>query len=89
MKQNKELGVRIYREWYELTKPLMDRDLHKWGDFFGAVIAYGLGHKDKPDFSYDAELQELWNKTNLKPCDLSAGKDGWLKVWKRKRRIQR
>lgn len=89
MSNNKELGVRIYREWYELTKPLMKRDLHKWGDFFEAVIAYGLGRKDKPDFSYDAELQELWNKTNLKPCDLSAGKDGWLKVWKRKRRTLR
>ena len=89
MRQNKEIGVRIYREWYELTKPLMERDLHKWGDLFEAVIAYGLGRKGKPDFSYDAELQELWEKTNLKPCDLSACKDGWLKVWKRKRRISR
>ena len=86
MRQNGELGVRIYREWYELAKPLMERDLHKWGDFFEAVIAYGLGRKSKPDFSYDAELQELWEKTNLRPCDPSAGKDGWLKVWKRKRR---
>ena len=84
MKQNKELGVRIYREWYELTKPLMDRDGDKWWRLFDGVMAYALGRNTQPDFSDDAELQELFEKTNLRPCDYSAGKEGWLKVRKRK-----
>ena len=89
MKQNKELGVRIYREGYELTKPLMERDGDKWWRLFDGVMAYALGRNTQPDFSDDAELQELFEKTNLRPCDYSAGKEGSLKVWKRTRRIQR
>lgn len=82
----REPGVRVHREWYELTKPLMDRDGEKWWRLFDGIMAYALGQAEKPDFSDDAELQELWEKTNLRPCDPSGGKDGWLKVWKRKRR---
>lgn len=80
----KEPGVRIHREWYELTKPLMDRDESKWGKFFLDVIAYALGETERPSFVHDAELQDLWEKTNVKPCDLITGKKGKLTVWKRK-----
>lgn len=84
MSNNKELGVRIYREWYELTKPLMERDGEKWWRLFDGIMAYGLGYAGEPDFSDDAELQELYEKTNLRPCDYSSRKEGWLKVWKRR-----
>lgn len=82
----KEIGVRIYREWSEMIKPLTDTQPQKGLRFLGDCVKYTLGVTGVPDFSDDAELQELWEMTNAKPCDLATGKDGWLKVWKRKRR---
>lgn len=86
MNERKDLGVRIYREWHDMTKPLINTQPKKGQRFVMDCIRYTLGMADKPDFSDDAELQELWERTNAKPCDLATGKDGWLKVWKRKRR---
>lgn len=82
----KEIGVRIYREWYAMIKPLTDTQPKKGLRFFEDCIKYTLGVTGAPDFSDDAELQELWEMTNAKPCDQEAGKEGWLKVWKRRRR---
>lgn len=82
----KEQGVRIYREWHEMTKPLIDTQPKKGHRFVMDCIRYTLGMSDKPDFSDDAELQELWERTNARPCNQEAGREGWLKVWKRKRR---
>ena len=84
MNERKDLGVRIYREWHDMIWHLKADD--KWWRFFNGCIRYTLGMSDKPDFSDDAELQELWERTNARPCDPQTGKDGWLKVWKRKRR---
>lgn len=81
----KELGVRIYREWHEMIKPLTDAQPKKGLRFFTDCIKYTLGITDVPDFSDDPELQELWERTNARPCNQEAGKEGWLKVWKRKR----
>lgn len=86
MEVRKELGVRIYREWYEMTKPLINSQPKKGQRFVMVCIRYALGMGDMPDFSDDAELQELWERTNARPCNQEAGKEGWLKVWKRRRR---
>lgn len=83
-----ELGVRIYREWYEMIKPLTDAQPKKGLRFFTDCIKYTLGITDVPDFSDDPELQELWERTNARPCDNLNNKDGWIKVWERKRRIK-
>lgn len=79
-----KIGVRIYDEWYEMIEPVLATK--KGTRFIGDCIRYTMGITGAPDFSDDAELQELWEMTNAKPCDPATGKDGWLKVWKRRRR---
>lgn len=82
--QGKEPGVNIHREWYELTKPLTEKDEKRWWRFFEGIITYALGESDRPDFSDDAELQDLWEKTNVRQCDFTKGKMGKLSVRKRR-----
>ena len=84
MSDSKEIGVRIYAEWWEMTKSLRDSNPQKWLRLFSDVTGYGLGYKNKPDYSKDAELQELWERTNIKPRNT---KEGWIKVWKRRKQV--
>ena len=77
--------VRIFRSWYEMLEPLHEREPQQWLHFVDAVYNYVYRLKE-PDFSDDAELQELWNNTNARPYDSANDKPGWIKVWKKGRR---
>lgn len=76
---------RIFREWYEMLEPLHEREPQKWLRFVDAAYNY-VYRLNEPDFSDDAELSALWDRTNARAYDAATDKPGWLKVWKRKRR---
>lgn len=85
---NKGPRCHISLGWIELLKPLVDTDPAKWARFFNAVTGYAVCMEGRPDFSDDAELAALWERTNVRPYDATTDKPGWIKVWKRKRREQ-
>ncbi len=76
---------RIFRDWYELLEPLHEREPQKWLRFVDATYNY-VYRLNEPDFSDDAELSSLWDRTNARAYDAATDKPGWIKVWKRKRR---
>ena len=79
---------RIFREWTDMLGPLEGNE-KRWSRFFIEVVGYAILREDEPDFSDDAELQELWEKTNVRKYDAITDKEGWVKVWKRKRRTEK
>ncbi len=81
-----EPRCRIYREWYEMLEPLRKRDEKKWWVFNKAVLEY-VYYLNEPDFSDDTELQDLWNRTSVRPYDSGKDKPGWIKVQKKRRII--
>lgn len=85
---NKGPRCHISLGWIELLKPLASTDTAKWARFFNAVTGYAVCMEGRPDFSDDAELAALWDRTNARPYDAATDKPGWIKVWKRKRRVQ-
>ena len=84
---NKQPRVRVFRTWYEATMPLRERDGKKWLQFYDAVMGHALDGSTPPAFE-DAELAELWERTNIRPYDATTDKPGWVKVWARKRRAE-
>lgn len=81
-----EPRCRIFREWYEMLEPLHKREPHQWLRFYEATLNY-VYRLIPPDFSDDTELQELWNRSNIRPYDSRNDNPGWIKVYKRKRRV--
>ena len=81
-----EPRCRIFREWYEMLMPLHEMEPKKWLRFYEATLNY-VYRLVTPDFSDDAELQDLWDQSNIRPYDSRNDKPGWVKVYKRKRRV--
>ena len=71
--------VRVFRTWYEATRPLRERNGMKWLQFFDAVFAYALGSSGHPTFE-DGELAQLWQRTKIKPY--TPCKIGYIKLSK-------
>ena len=78
----KEPRVRIFRDWVELVESI--EDIEKRGLFIKAVMEYAFENK-QPNF-IDKKLIELWERTNVRRYDEATNKEGWIKVWKRKRK---
>ena len=63
-----EPRCRIFREWYEMLMPLHEMEPKKWLRFYEATLNY-VYRLVTPDFSDDAELQDLWDQSNIRPYD--------------------
>lgn len=65
--------------WSDMVAPLLKRSPLKWKRFLDGVHSY-VYKNIQPDFTDDAELTRLWQRTNACPYDAVADTPGRIRI---------